>query len=355
MIGKTIIAAMSGGVDSSVAAGLLVEAGHRVIGATLAMRPCAEDDDEVSWCCGKMAEHEAAQVANRLGIAHYVIDVAQDFETRVLRRAWNEYAAGRTPSPCLVCNEHIKFGRLLALAGELGADAVATGHYARLAPADSRGPVLRRGLDPIKDQSYFLSQLTASQLQRAEMPLGELTKSEVRDMARRMGFHNAGRQESQDACFSHPEGFAEGLRRRFGADVEPGEIRTTDGRKLGVHQGLHRYTVGQRKGLGIALGERAYVVRLDTAENAVILSDRINDLETIHLTASSLRWIAAVPQRFTALAQIRYRSKPAIAQIRLLPNDRAEVLFAEPQKAVTPGQALALYDGDRVLGGGWID
>ncbi|MCU0661272.1 MAG: tRNA 2-thiouridine(34) synthase MnmA [Myxococcota bacterium] len=351
---RTIIAAMSGGVDSSVAAGLLVEAGHRVIGATLSMKPCAEEG-EYSWCCGKMAETAAAQVACRLGIAHYVLDVAEDFETHVLRHCWDEYAAGRTPSPCLVCNQRIKLGRLLALADDLGADAVATGHYARLAPPDERGPVLRRGVDLPKDQSYFLSQVRRHQLERAAFPLGELTKPQVRDLARRMGFHNAERKESQDACFSHEQGFAEGLRRRFAAEVSQGEIRTADGRVVGTHQGLHRYTVGQRKGLGIALGERAYVVRLDTASNAVVLSDRIEDLETPGLEASDLNWIVPTPEVFHAQVQIRYRSKPVEAEVHRLPDKGARVVFETPQKAVTKGQALAVYEGDRVIGGGWID
>lgn len=352
---RTVIVAMSGGVDSSVAAGLFVEAGHRVIGATLAMKPCSEQG-EYSWCCGKMAEQAAGQVASRLGIPHYVIDVAADFETYVLRRSWDEYAAGRTPSPCLVCNQKIKLGRLLRLADDLGAQGVATGHYARLAPSDERGPVLCRGLDPAKDQSYFLSQLTRDQLERTWFPLGDLDKPQVRQLAHRMGFDNAERQESQDACFSHAEGFAEGLRRRFAAPSVVGEIRATDGQVLGTHQGLHRYTVGQRKGLGVALGQRAYVVRLDTASQAVILSDRLADLDAHGLVAAGLNWIVSPPgDTFEAQVQIRYRSKATPAKVLRLADSRAQVVFDTPQKAVTPGQAVAFYEGSRVLGGGWID
>jgi tRNA-specific 2-thiouridylase len=292
------VAAMSGGVDSSVAAGLLKQAGYDVVGATLRLKPCGEDDGEVSWCCGRGAEEQSRAVCGVLGIPHYVVDAAEAFEEAVLRPAWKEYDRGRTPSPCVLCNEKIKLKLLLDLARKLGADKVATGHYARVERHPETGvPVLRRGVDRQKDQSYFLFTLTREQLGAALFPLGTRTKPEIRRIARSLGFPNAERAESQDACFAMKEesGFAEALRRRFGGVSRAGDIIDPTGEVIGAHGGIHRYTVGQRKGLGVALGRRAYVSRIDAEEGHVVLTDDPRHLESVTLTASPLIWTGEVP------------------------------------------------------------
>ncbi len=354
---ETVVVAMSGGVDSSVAAGLLRRAGHEVIGATLRLRPCeGHDDGEVSWCCSRGAEEQSRAVCGVLGIPHYVLDAAAAFEAAVLRTAWLEYDRGRTPSPCVICNEKIKFARLLELARKVGADRVATGHYAR-AHREGGLPVLRRGADRQKDQSYFLFTLSREQLDAAVFPLGGYTKPEVRQLAREMGFANAERKESQDACFVMKEaGFAEALRLKFGGAARRGEIVDPAGNVLGAHDGVHLYTVGQRKGLGVALGSRAYVSRIDGDKRRVVLTDDPACLESRVLRASPVIWTggvaATLPRRCEA--QIRYRHAPSPARVEAT-DGGLSLTFDAPQRAVAPGQAAVLYDGDRVLGGGWID
>jgi len=354
---ETVLVAMSGGVDSSVAAGLLVREGHEVIGATLELRACTDEGD-ARWCCGARATAQARAVAGVLGIKHYSIHAAEEFAGAVLRPAWDEYARGRTPSPCVLCNRHLKFGLLLERARALGATAVATGHYARITrDADGR-PELRRGLDRDKDQSYFLHALDAAQLDRARFPLGELEKGRVRELARELGFANAERPASQDACFMAPDGggFAEGLRQLFDAPAQPGSIIDSAGKVLGVHRGIHRYTVGQRRGLGVALGQRAYVTRIDAAANQVVLSVEPGELATSTLRVSGLRWTGEPPPLPAKLhVQIRYRHHAAKALIDEVSPGQLEARFEVPQHAVAPGQAAVLYDGDRVQGGGWID
>lgn len=353
----TVIVAMSGGVDSSVAAGLLRQQGYGVIGATLRLRPGTEGAN-VKWCCGAGAEEQSRAVAGVLGIRHYVIEASDAFESSVLRPSWAEYDRGRTPSPCILCNERIKIRILLDLARKVGAAKVATGHYARIErERGSQRPVLLRGLDRQKDQSYFLFSLTPAQLRSTLFPLGGLTKPEVRDLARGMGFANAERLESQDACFVLREsGFAEALRLKFRAAPRPGDVVDDTGRKLGEHRGIHRYTVGQRKGLGIALGRRAYVSRIDAETAQVVLSHTVEALESPSLRAADPVWTGGVipPLPVRCQAQIRYRHAPVRAEASLNPDGSLVVTFDEPQKAIAPGQAVVLYDGDRVLGGAWI-
>ena len=348
---------MSGGVDSSVAAAILQKEGYTVIGATLRLRPC-DDDGEVSWCCGRGAEEQSRAVAGVLGIPHYVVDAAEAFEKSVLRPSWDQYERGRTPSPCILCNEKIKFQLLLEFGAKLGATRVATGHYARLKRTET-GTALLRGRDPNKDQSYFLFSLTEAHLEAALFPLGSLTKPEVRALARGMTFPNAERKESQDACFvsQREGGFAETLRMRFGAAATPGNVVDDTGRVLGVHGGIHHFTVGQRKGLGIATGRRSYVSRIDPTGD-VVLSDGVQSLMSGSLTASGLVWTGGVPPEeatFRCKAQIRYRHNPVWGEATVLEDHRLHLKFDAPQKAVAPGQAVVLYDGDQVLGGAWID
>lgn len=347
--GKVVVA-MSGGVDSSVAAAILLEAGWEVLGATLDWRGSKGAGDEGG--CGRDAADRAREVARQLGVEHRVVRCGDDFERLVLRPAWEEYAAGRTPSPCVRCNRIVKLGVLTELAVGVGAGRVATGHYARI---DGDGTI-RRGTDSSKDQSYFLFELTEDHRRALLLPLGGMTKEEVRRRADAMGLASAKSPESQDACFADGDlGFAEALRRRFGADARGGVIVDRDGAVIGEHGGIHLFTVGQRKGLGIATGRRAYVSMIDPAAARVVLTGEPADLESDRLRASGFVWHGDPPAGPVRCgAQVRYRSSPADAEA--VPDGRGvSVLFDSPQRAVAPGQAVVLYDGDRVLGGGWID
>lgn len=353
--GKTVIVAMSGGVDSSVCAGLLLRQGYNVIGATLLFRPC-DDDGQVSWCCGRGAEESARQVAQKLGFPHYVLDCAKEFEEEILRPAWKEYDRGRTPSPCILCNERIKFRLLLEFGKKLGATKVATGHYARVHLNGSN--TLLRGKDPSKDQSYFLFTLSKEHLDAAIFPLGDYLKSEIRELARDMDLPCAERPESQDACFQHKEGgFSEALRQRFHGPRRTGEVVDSFGNLLGTHDGIHKYTVGQRKGLGIAMGRRAYVAGIEAARNRIVLTDDVEAIKSTQLFASSFFWTGGVKPNLPVACegQIRYRHKSSPAKASITDDGRLRVIFENPQKAVAPGQAVVLYDGVRVIGGGWID
>ena len=349
---------MSGGVDSSVAAGLLVEDGWDVIGVTLLLKPCA-DDGVVNWCCGADAQSQARNVASTLGIPFYAVDRAELFEQNVLEPTWAEYARGRTPNPCVRCNQSLKLGSLLELARKLGASHVATGHYARIEPAGPRGELhLLRGRDAHKDQSYFLYFATADQLASTLFPLGGLHKPEVRKIATRMNLATANRPDSQDACLGVAGGgFAEGLRQRFGVTVSAGNVVDTEGTVLAQHAGIHNFTIGQRKGLGVALGRRVYVVAIDAESHEVVVSDEPQRTTAAGLEASEVVLTgnsdAQLPPRCTA--QIRYQHTPASAEITDLGSGRVEVRFDEPQHAVAPGQTVVFYEGPRVLGGGVID
>lgn len=352
---KTVLLAMSGGVDSSVAAVLLAKQGYKVIGVTLIFRPC-DDDGKVSWCCGTGAQESARAVAHDLGIPHYTLDCAKEFEQRVLRPSWNEYRTGRTPSPCILCNEHMKFHLIMEMGRKLDASKIATGHYARI--NRDKAPCLLRGLDPNKDQSYFLFSLSPRQLDAAIFPLGDVNKTEVRRIAKEMGLTSAERPESQDACFVMEDGgFSAALGSRFKDVPNPGIVVDPSGKKLGEHAGVHLFTIGQRKGLGIALGHRAYVSNIDAENSRVTLTSSITNLESTGLTASSPVWSPAWKPEFPARceAQIRYRHKPVDATITEVTNGIVHVSFDRPERAVAPGQAVVFYKGERVIGGAWID
>ncbi len=351
-----VVVAMSGGVDSSVVAALLLEQGHDVIGATLQLRPC-NDGNSTLKCCGGDGIAAARATASHLGIAHYVLSCHEAFEERVLRYSWDEYAQGRTPNPCVMCNLHLKWGVLLERARSLGADRIATGHYARVVMTDA-GPALARGVDAQKDQSYFLFPLTPSHLAQTLFPLGAMTKPEVRELARRYALPTAEKPESQDVCFENPgEGFAESLRLRFGAYSLEGAFVDIHGHVLGRHEGVHHYTIGQRRGLGFGLGARAYVVALRPDRAEVVLSSNPVDLDVAGLRAADMAWQAGAPEAgeaFACEAQTRYRQRPVSARATVLADATTDVLFETPLRAVTPGQAVVLYRADRVLGGGWI-
>ena len=352
---ETVIVAMSGGVDSSVAAGLLKQQDYNVIGATLILCSC-NDDNNVSWRCGRGAEENARAVCQTLGIRHYAIDCAEKFEQAVLAPSWETYKSGRTPSPCIHCNGKIKFKLLIDLAKKLGATKIATGHYAIIEPGYA--PRLRRGRYARKDQSYFLFTLSKEQLNFTLFPLGKLTKTEVRALAGQMNFANAKRPESQDACFVTAKGnFAEALRLRFHDKKESGNIVSPDGKVLGTHEGVYNYTIGQRKGLGVAMGQKAYVTRIDAKNQTVELSTNEQDLLATSLIARNVSWIGDVVPSLplTCLAQIRYRSAPAEVTAHMDADNQLVITFSLPQKAVAPGQAVVLYQDDRVIGGGWIE
>ena len=352
-----VVVAMSGGVDSSVAALQLVEAGHEVIGLSMQLYDQQEGASRFGGCCSLDDLHDARRTAATLGIPHYIMNFERQFETAVVSVFVREYAAGRTPIPCVQCNGDLKFAHLLERAAALEADCVATGHYARrTGAAPGQRHTLHRGLDAAKDQSYFLFTLTQRQLARALFPIGHLRKEEVRALARRGGLPVANKPDSQELCFV-PDGDTAGLvEAREPAVATPGPIRDRHGREVGRHDGVHRYTVGQRKGLRLSTSVPLYVLDIDAAANAVTVGPR-DALDRTRLTASSVNWVSGAPPdgsgRLTA--RIRHRHPDAPAQIEPLAEDRVAVRFDEPQRAVAPGQAVVFYDGDTVLGGGWID
>lgn len=341
-----MLVAMSGGVDSALAAALLLEEGHEVIGATMRLR---EADDDRS-------NADAREVAHTLGIAHHVVDYRRDFERQVVDPFIDVYCAGQTPNPCVGCNRRVKFGWLAEFGRSLGADRIATGHYARIeAGHGGRRSVLKRGLDREKDQSYFLFRIPSGQLSRILFPLGRLTKSVVRAMAAERGLGVSRRLESQDICFI-PDGDYESLIRRKRPDAfTPGPIRDRGGAILGEHRGLPAYTVGQRKGLGIASSEPYYVLALDRASNSLLVG-RKEDLKGEAFLLEELNWcsIDRPEKSFPASVQIRYRSTPAGAQVFPLEDGTVRVEFADQQPAITPGQSAVFYDDETVLGGGTI-
>ena len=351
-----IVAAMSGGVDSSVAAALLAEQGHDVIG--LSMQLYDQRGGEQAWgtCCTLDDLQDARRVASTLGFPHYIVNFERQFQETVISNFVREYASGRTPLPCAHCNSDLKFSTLLDRARGLGAEQVATGHYARVdRSADGRW-LLKRSADPEKDQSYFLFSLTQDQLARAVFPVGFLSKSEVRAQAHRLGLAVADKPDSQEICFVPDGDYASFVARKDPSVVRGGAIVDDEGRHLGTHGGVHRFTVGQRKGLGISASSPLYVLKID-AEAATVTVGARDALEKPRLSASGVNWIAIDAPRspMRVAAQIRHRHKPGAGSVRALPGGRAEMIFDEPQPAITPGQAAVFYDGDSVVGGGWIE
>lgn len=356
---ERIVVGLSGGVDSSVAAALLVEEGFDVVGVTLRVWPWRESDDAATRfgsCCSPATVDDARQVARRLDIPYYLLNSAQEFERTVIADFAREYEAGRTPVPCTVCNREIKFGTLLHRARAWDAAAVATGHYARITrdPRTERF-LLWRGADARKDQSDFLWPLSQAQLGAARFPVGALTKLEVRDKARTLGLVTAEKPESQEICFIPDDDYRSFLRTRIPGAFRRGPIVDTTGQVVGEHDGLASYTVGQRRGLGLALGRTLYVTALDPAKNAVVVGDA-HDVDAETLVAEQTNWIAIerLEGALAVTAQIRHRHEPARATLWPLPNERVEVRFETPQRAPAPGQSVVFYDGDLVVGGGVI-
>jgi tRNA-specific 2-thiouridylase len=351
---------MSGGVDSSVAAALLVEQGHDVIGLSMQLYPSGPGSatgERFGSCCTLDDLNDARRVAAALRFPHYIVNFEQQFRETVVSNFVREYASGRTPIPCAHCNSDLKFATLVDRARGLGSEQVATGHYARVERRQDDGRwLLKRSADPAKDQSYFLSSLTQDQLARAVFPVGALTKSDVREQARRLGLQVADKPDSQEICFV-PDGDYAAFVARHEPDVaRAGAIVTEDGRQLGTHEGVHRFTVGQRKGLGISGPAPMYVLKIDAHTREVTVGSR-NALERRTLTASDVNWIAVDAPRdwIPVTAQIRHRHMPAAGRVRALAERGAELIFDSPQPAITPGQAVVFYDDDVVVGGGWID
>lgn len=359
MIAERIVVGMSGGVDSSVAAALLVEQGHEVVGVTLRVWPWREPEDprkRFGSCCSPETVEDARQVARRLGIPYYLLNHEREFDRTVVADFAGEYLRGRTPSPCVVCNREVKFGTLLRRALAWEARAVATGHYARTTrdPATGR-TLLWRAKDARKDQSDFLWPLTQAQLAAARFPVGELTKEEVRAKARTLGLPTADKPESQEICFIPDDDYRSFLRRRIPEGFRPGPIVDREGQVLGAHQGIAAYTVGQRRGLGLSSDHPLYVVGLDAERNAVVVGEE-HELETERLVATQVNFIPfdRLEGELRVTAKIRHSHRPAPAMLRPAGADRVEVVFDAPQRAVTPGQSVVFYQGDLVLGGGII-
>jgi tRNA-specific 2-thiouridylase len=351
-----VVVAMSGGVDSSVAAGLLAEAGHEVIGLSMQLYDQSQGADAFGSCCSLDDLHDARRVAARLGLPHYLVNFQEQFQQTVVRNFVDEYAAGRTPIPCVHCNADLKFAHLVERAAGFDAAAVATGHYARVTFDEDRGRYeLRRGEDREKDQSYFLFSLTQDQLAHAMFPVGSLTKAEVRQHAERLGLAVAHKPDSHEICFIPDGRTADFVARQIADGGEGGEIVDTAGAVVGHHRGIHRYTVGQRKGLGITGKAPRYVIRLEPAAQRVVVGPR-EELGCAEFGARTVNWIAGAapvgPTRVTA--RIRHRHADAPASVTPTGADTAWVRFDTPQLAVTPGQAVVFYDDERVLGGGWI-
>jgi tRNA-specific 2-thiouridylase len=380
-----VVLAMSGGVDSSVAAHLLVEQGHEVIGVFMRHGEQSPASCEVGppsrggprkasgeeplgsqhlhhkqGCCTASDAEDARRVADKLGIPFYALNLQAEF-VQIIEYFVREYTAGRTPNPCVQCNNWIKFGKLFDYAASVNAEFVATGHYARIQPDSEGAAALVRGVDAAKDQSYVLFGIRRELLPRMMLPVGGFEKPAIRKLAARLGLRVADKKDSQEICFVTRGRYDEFVR-RGGAGGDAGELVTTDGTVVGEHGGVEGFTVGQRKGLGVALGDRKFVVRIEPDSRRVVIGDR-DELDRCELTAANCNWLAAdvsemvdEPQR--CFAQIRYNAPAQPAKMTVLSNRRLSVQFDEPQFAVTPGQAVVCYDANenqRVLGGGWIE
>jgi tRNA-specific 2-thiouridylase len=354
---RTVLVAMSGGVDSSVAAALLVEQGHRVIGVTMKTFCYQDTGSHGKTCCGLDGILDAKRVADRLGIDHYVFDVEREFTRDVIDDFVQEYAAGRTPNPCVRCNGNTKFRDLLRRGRMLGCDAIATGHYARMGVDAEGNPVLLRARDANKDQSYFLWALPPEMLPQLMFPLGELTKPQVRDIARGLGLATAEKPESMEICFVPTGNYVDVLEQRLGGGhpaLTPGRLVTPEGEVLGEHEGFARYTVGQRKGLGGGHGRRLYVLgsRPDTREVVVGTEQQLHRRD---VRIGELNWLAAPPADGEAVqVQIRHRARAVPARVAGVVEGAIRLELDEAQRAVTPGQSAVVFRGDVVLGGGRI-
>jgi tRNA-uridine 2-sulfurtransferase len=357
---KRVIVGMSGGVDSSVTAGLLVQQGYDVVGITLNLWPeldGAPEDAREDACCALGAVEDARRVADRLGIRYYVMNFRDVFEEKVIKDFIGEYQRGRTPNPCVRCNQFIKFDALLARAALFDADYVATGHYVRVEqdPETERW-LLRKAADPSKDQSYVLYVMTQDRLARAKFPLGALTKAETRRLAEEWRLPVANKPESQDICFVPYKRYTEFLERHAPDTLREGPVVDTAGQVIGTHRGIGLHTIGQRRGLQLTIQEPRYVTGLDAVTNTVVVGT-LDDLSRAECHLTDVNWVK-IPEPSEPIrtqARIRYRSDLVMATVYAEPGARARVVFDEAQRAVTPGQAVVFYDDEYVVGGGTID
>jgi tRNA-specific 2-thiouridylase len=355
--GLRVLAAMSGGVDSGVAAALLAEAGHTVTGVTLKLWCYGKSPVSPRACCTLDAIADARGVAQRMGFTHFVVEAEDVFRTRVLQPFLDDYAAGRTPYPCALCNQHLKFGDLVSRMELIGADALATGHYARIETLPDGSSALLRAVDRSKDQSYALALIPYSVLARVRFPLGALEKNLVREHGRRLGLTLWDKPESMDLCFVPDGDYAGFMTRNLGETrgTAPGPFLDRDGRRLGTHRGVVHYTVGQRRGLGIAAAEALYVLAVEPERNAVVVGPR-RALDSPGLVTGPVNWLCSTPPADGTPVEVMIRAHhpPAAATLHPHSGGGAELRFEAPQCAVTPGQLCVMYDGDRVLGGATI-
>jgi tRNA-specific 2-thiouridylase len=348
---------MSGGVDSTVAAALLAEQGHEVVGVSMQLYDQREGDVRFGSCCTLDDLHDARRAAAAIGIPHYIVNFERPFEEQVISDFVREYLAGRTPIPCTHCNSGVKFATLLDRARGLDADLLATGHYARVSFDEAgRRYVLRRGVDETRDQAYFLFSLTQAQLAHACFPVGGMRKADVRAYARARGLRAADKPESHEICFVTDGDYATFVERRSGGSAAEGTSTDAGGRVLGRHRGVHHFTVGQRKGLGVATGGRLYVLELQPQTQTVVVGPR-KALERTTMRVARVNWVSGQPPEGPVEASVQIRHQHRAAAARVVPDgsDAAGVTFEAPQCAIAPGQAAVFYDGDEVLGGGWIE
>jgi tRNA-uridine 2-sulfurtransferase len=357
-VSATVLVGMSGGVDSSVAAAMLVDSGYRVIGITLNVWPeqSAGVVEREDACCALGAVEDARRVCAKLGIPHYVVNFRDVFQRFVIDNFVAEYRRGRTPNPCVRCNQFIKFDALLSKAEALGADYVATGHYAQTTQLASGRWALRRATDRRKDQSYVLYVMTQDRLERALFPLGALSKAETRKLAAEWRLPVANKPESQDICFVPYKRYTEFLERHAPETLQAGPIVDTSGARVGTHKGIALHTVGQRRGLGVQTKEPRFVTQLNAVTNTVMIGT-LDDLLKAECELEEVNWVklAEPTEPIRTLVRIRYRAELVPGTVYAQPGARARVVFDEPQRAVTPGQAVVFYDGEYVVGGGTID
>ena len=356
-MGKKVVVGMSGGVDSSVAAYLLKQQGYDVVGVTMQIwqDESHEEIENKGGCCGLSAVDDARRVAAMLDIPYYVMNFKSEFKRDVIDYFVREYLAGRTPNPCIACNRYVKWESLLTRSIQIGADYIATGHYARICELPNGRYAIRNSVTAKKDQTYALYNLTQEQLKRTLMPIGDYTKEQVRKIAEDIGLMVAGKPDSMEICFVPDNDYASFIEKETGVTSVPGDFVDVDGNVIGKHKGVIHYTVGQRKGLGIALGKPAFVVAIRPEQNQVVIGED-RDVYTERLYAKNLNFMAVddIPEPVHVKAKIRYSHEGAYCTVRKIDSDTIECIFDQPVRAVTPGQAVVLYDGEYVLGGGTI-